>query len=177
MRSWRGRASSSPHQNWRLCHLYIHLCGLEASFLSLSTKTGHLCGFKKSLCCLQAASAPEGDSTLHRHSTKTKPAAQPVPPAYSSPQVPNLPSSGAVNPTPEQVRCKLLWFLINLYVCRRYALIDGAALYDWTNLWVEESSLCFCFLINDIWTSCCSLLNNEWGKLYLQSIWWKSKPF
>ncbi|XP_038130050.1 TOM1-like protein 2 isoform X2 [Cyprinodon tularosa] len=52
---------------------------------------------------LRAASAPEGDSTLHRHSTKTKPAAQPVPPAYSSPQVPNLPSSGAVNPTPEQI--------------------------------------------------------------------------
>uniref|UniRef100_A0A3Q2DHW0 Target of myb1 like 2 membrane trafficking protein n=1 Tax=Cyprinodon variegatus TaxID=28743 RepID=A0A3Q2DHW0_CYPVA len=57
----------------------------------------------KVLALIQAASAPEGDSTLHRHSTKTKPAAQPVPPAYSSPQVPNLPSSGAVNPTPEQI--------------------------------------------------------------------------
>ncbi|XP_047232732.1 TOM1-like protein 2 isoform X3 [Girardinichthys multiradiatus] len=48
-------------------------------------------------------SAPEGDSTLHKYSTRTKPAPHFVPPAYSTPQVPNLPASGSINPTPEQI--------------------------------------------------------------------------
>ncbi|KAM4716089.1 TOM1-like protein 2 isoform 1-T1 [Anableps anableps] len=51
----------------------------------------------------RAASAPEGDSTLHKYSTKTKPAPHHVPPAYSAPQGPNLQASGAINPSPEQI--------------------------------------------------------------------------
>lgn len=57
------------------------------------------------VCCSQAASAPEGDSTLHRYgSTTTPPASQTVPPSYTSPQVPNIHASGSINPTPEQVQ-------------------------------------------------------------------------
>ncbi|KAM4525970.1 TOM1-like protein 2 [Fundulus diaphanus] len=52
---------------------------------------------------LRAASAPEGDSTLHKCSTKAKAAPHSVPPAYSSPQAPDLHASGSINPTPEQI--------------------------------------------------------------------------
>ncbi|XP_029933488.1 TOM1-like protein 2 isoform X2 [Myripristis murdjan] len=54
------------------------------------------------------ASAPEGDSALHKYTTQPQP--QPtqhtVPPAYSTPQVPNIHASGSINPTPEQI-CRL----------------------------------------------------------------------
>ncbi|XP_029134866.1 TOM1-like protein 2 isoform X1 [Labrus bergylta] len=52
------------------------------------------------------ATAPEGDTTLHKYSTATQPAPQVVPPAYTAPQVPNILASGAINPTPEQI-CRL----------------------------------------------------------------------
>lgn len=56
------------------------------------------------VCCCQVASAPEGDSALHKFgSTTTQPTSQAVPPSYTSPQVPNILASGAINPTPEQV--------------------------------------------------------------------------
>lgn len=55
--------------------------------------------------CFQLASAPEGDSTLHKFSTTTQPTPQAVPPAYTTPQVPNIHASGSINPTPEQVHC------------------------------------------------------------------------
>ncbi|KAM4524446.1 TOM1-like protein 2 isoform 2-T2 [Odontesthes bonariensis] len=51
----------------------------------------------------QAASAPEGDSTLHKYSSTTQPKPQPIPPAYATTQVPNIHASGSINPTPEQV--------------------------------------------------------------------------
>uniref|UniRef100_A0A3B3XTT5 Target of myb1 like 2 membrane trafficking protein n=1 Tax=Poecilia mexicana TaxID=48701 RepID=A0A3B3XTT5_9TELE len=56
----------------------------------------------------RAASAPEGDSTLHKYSSsssssKAKAAPQPVPPAYSAPQAPSLQPGGAVTPSPEQI--------------------------------------------------------------------------
>ncbi|XP_032429249.1 TOM1-like protein 2 isoform X2 [Xiphophorus hellerii] len=54
----------------------------------------------------RAASAPEGDSALHKYSSsssKTKAAPQPVPPAYSAPQAPSLQPGGAVTPSPEQI--------------------------------------------------------------------------
>ncbi|XP_070846024.1 TOM1-like protein 2 isoform X1 [Chaetodon trifascialis] len=58
----------------------------------------------------RAASAPEGDSTLHKYSTTTttttQPTPQAVPPAYPTPQVPNIHASGSINPTPEQI-CRL----------------------------------------------------------------------
>ncbi|XP_068439060.1 TOM1-like protein 2 isoform X2 [Clinocottus analis] len=52
------------------------------------------------------ASAPEGDSTLHKFSTPPQPPPQAVPPAYITPQVPNIHASGSINPTPEQI-CRL----------------------------------------------------------------------
>ncbi|XP_038591242.1 TOM1-like protein 2 isoform X3 [Micropterus salmoides] len=60
----------------------------------------------------RAASAPEGDSTLHKYSTTTptatttQPTPQALPPAYTTPQVPNIHPSGSINPTPEQI-CRL----------------------------------------------------------------------
>ncbi|XP_023196378.1 TOM1-like protein 2 isoform X1 [Xiphophorus maculatus] len=51
----------------------------------------------------RAASAPEGDSALHKYSSKTKAALQPIPPAYSAPQAPSLQPGGAVTPSPEQI--------------------------------------------------------------------------
>ncbi|XP_018543288.1 TOM1-like protein 2 isoform X2 [Lates calcarifer] len=54
----------------------------------------------------RTASAPEGDSTLHKYSTTTQPTPHAVPPAYSDPQVPNIHASGSINPTPEQI-CRL----------------------------------------------------------------------
>ncbi|XP_070708551.1 TOM1-like protein 2 isoform X3 [Pempheris klunzingeri] len=54
----------------------------------------------------RSASAPEGDSTLHKYSTMTQPTPQAVPPAYTTPQVPNIHASGSINPTPEQI-CRL----------------------------------------------------------------------
>nr|XP_046232559.1 TOM1-like protein 2 isoform X2 [Scatophagus argus] len=55
----------------------------------------------------RAASAPEGDSTLHKYATTTaQPTPQAVPPAYTTPQVPNIHASGSINPTPEQI-CRL----------------------------------------------------------------------
>ncbi|XP_043959438.1 TOM1-like protein 2 isoform X2 [Gambusia affinis] len=54
----------------------------------------------------RAASAPEGDSALHKYSSsssKTKAAPQSVPPAYSAPQAPGLQPGGAVTPSPEQI--------------------------------------------------------------------------
>ncbi|CAN9508597.1 unnamed protein product [Ophioblennius macclurei] len=52
------------------------------------------------------ASAPEGDSTLHKFSATTQPAPAAVPPAYTAPQIPNMHASGSINPTPEQI-CQL----------------------------------------------------------------------
>ncbi|XP_054454888.1 TOM1-like protein 2 isoform X1 [Anoplopoma fimbria] len=52
------------------------------------------------------ASAPEGDSTLHKFSTIPQPTPQAVPPAYTTPQVPNIQATGSINPTPEQI-CRL----------------------------------------------------------------------
>ncbi|KAM7381942.1 hypothetical protein PAMA_012686 [Pampus argenteus] len=52
------------------------------------------------------ASAPEGDSTLHKYSTISQPPPQAVPPAYTAPQVPNINAPGSINPTPEQT-CRL----------------------------------------------------------------------
>uniref|UniRef100_A0A673AKI1 TOM1-like protein 2 n=1 Tax=Sphaeramia orbicularis TaxID=375764 RepID=A0A673AKI1_9TELE len=52
------------------------------------------------------ASAPEGDSTLHKYTTASQPTPHAVPPAYNTPQVPNLHASGSINPTPEQI-CRL----------------------------------------------------------------------
>lgn len=59
------------------------------------------------LClCSQTASAPEGDSTLLKYGNITsQPTSQSVPPPYTTPQVPALHASGAINPTPEQVEC------------------------------------------------------------------------
>uniref|UniRef100_A0A1A8FDI7 Target of myb1-like 2 (Chicken) n=1 Tax=Nothobranchius korthausae TaxID=1143690 RepID=A0A1A8FDI7_9TELE len=54
----------------------------------------------------RAASAPVGDSVLHKHSSMTKPTAHTVPPAYTASQVPNIHASGSINPTPEQI-CRL----------------------------------------------------------------------
>ncbi|XP_024862159.1 TOM1-like protein 2 isoform X2 [Kryptolebias marmoratus] len=54
----------------------------------------------------RAATAPVGDSTLHKYSGATKPTAHTVPPAYTTPQVPNIHASGSINPTPEQI-CRL----------------------------------------------------------------------
>ncbi|XP_023285086.1 TOM1-like protein 2 isoform X1 [Seriola lalandi dorsalis] len=53
-----------------------------------------------------SATAPEGDSTLHKYSTATQPTPHAVPPAYTDPQVPNIHASGSINPTPEQI-CRL----------------------------------------------------------------------
>ncbi|KAM7371047.1 hypothetical protein PAMP_010547 [Pampus punctatissimus] len=55
---------------------------------------------------LRSATAPEGDSTLHKYSTISQPVPQAVPPAYTAPQVPNIHASGSINPTPEQT-CRL----------------------------------------------------------------------
>uniref|UniRef100_A0A8C4EN17 Target of myb1 like 2 membrane trafficking protein n=1 Tax=Dicentrarchus labrax TaxID=13489 RepID=A0A8C4EN17_DICLA len=61
----------------------------------------------KVLALIQVASAPEGDSTLHKFATTTtQPTPQVVPPAYTTPQVPNIHASGSINPTPEQI-CRL----------------------------------------------------------------------
>ncbi|XP_028285826.1 TOM1-like protein 2 [Parambassis ranga] len=54
----------------------------------------------------RSATAPEGDSTLHKYSGTTQPTPQTVPPAYTTPQVPNIHASGTINPTPEQI-CRL----------------------------------------------------------------------
>ncbi|XP_022598422.1 TOM1-like protein 2 isoform X2 [Seriola dumerili] len=54
----------------------------------------------------RSATAPEGDSTLHKYSTATQPTPHAVPPAYTDPQVPNIHASGSINPTPEQI-CRL----------------------------------------------------------------------
>ncbi|XP_077594426.1 TOM1-like protein 2 isoform X2 [Stigmatopora nigra] len=54
----------------------------------------------------RAASAPEGDSTLHKYTAPSQPAPLAVSKPYSNPQVPNIHPSGAVNPTPEQI-CRL----------------------------------------------------------------------
>ncbi|XP_030255058.1 TOM1-like protein 2 isoform X2 [Sparus aurata] len=59
----------------------------------------------------RVASAPEGDSTLHKYATTTpqptpQPTPQAVPPAYTAPQVPNIHASGSINPTAEQI-CRL----------------------------------------------------------------------
>ncbi|XP_006800993.1 TOM1-like protein 2 isoform X3 [Neolamprologus brichardi] len=51
----------------------------------------------------RSATAPEGDSTLHKHSSTTQPTQHSVPPVYTTPQVPNIHASGAINPTPEQI--------------------------------------------------------------------------
>ncbi|XP_034049473.1 TOM1-like protein 2 isoform X3 [Thalassophryne amazonica] len=51
----------------------------------------------------RAASAPEGDTTLHKYSTTSHPAPHAVPPACNTPQVPSIHTSGSINPTPEQV--------------------------------------------------------------------------
>nr|XP_057918231.1 TOM1-like protein 2 isoform X1 [Doryrhamphus excisus] len=55
---------------------------------------------------LRTASAPEGDSALHKYTTTSQPAPHVVPPAHPTAQVPNIHSSGAINPTPEQI-CRL----------------------------------------------------------------------
>ncbi|XP_019711851.1 TOM1-like protein 2 isoform X3 [Hippocampus comes] len=60
----------------------------------------------KVLALIQTASAPEGDSTLHKYSTPPQPAPHAVPTAYTSPPVPNIQPSGSINPTPEQI-CRL----------------------------------------------------------------------
>ncbi|XP_074475080.1 TOM1-like protein 2 isoform X4 [Sebastes fasciatus] len=52
------------------------------------------------------ASAPEGDSTLHKFSAPPQPTPQVVPPAYTAPEVPNIVAAGSINPTPEQI-CRL----------------------------------------------------------------------
>ncbi|XP_037611510.1 TOM1-like protein 2 isoform X5 [Sebastes umbrosus] len=52
------------------------------------------------------ASAPEGDSTLHKFSAPPQPTPQVVPPAYIAPEVPNIVAAGSINPTPEQI-CRL----------------------------------------------------------------------
>ncbi|TKS90044.1 TOM1-like protein 2 [Collichthys lucidus] len=55
----------------------------------------------------RVASAPEGDAALQKYSTTTvQPTPQAVPPAYPTPQVPNIHPSGSINPTPEQI-CRL----------------------------------------------------------------------
>nr|XP_020471574.1 TOM1-like protein 2 isoform X2 [Monopterus albus] len=54
----------------------------------------------------RAASAPEGDSTLHKYSTTTQPTPHVAPPTYTGPQVPSIHPSGSINPTPEQI-CRL----------------------------------------------------------------------
>uniref|UniRef100_A0A674P8H5 Target of myb1 like 2 membrane trafficking protein n=1 Tax=Takifugu rubripes TaxID=31033 RepID=A0A674P8H5_TAKRU len=55
----------------------------------------------------RTASAPEGDSTLLKYGNITsQPTSQTIPPAYTTPQVPNIHASGAINPTPEQI-CRL----------------------------------------------------------------------
>uniref|UniRef100_A0AAQ5X0R3 Target of myb1 like 2 membrane trafficking protein n=1 Tax=Amphiprion ocellaris TaxID=80972 RepID=A0AAQ5X0R3_AMPOC len=60
----------------------------------------------KVLALIQSASAPEGDATLHKYSSVTQPTPHSVPPAYTTPQVPNIQASGSINPTPEQI-CRL----------------------------------------------------------------------
>ncbi|XP_063749412.1 TOM1-like protein 2 isoform X3 [Eleginops maclovinus] len=52
------------------------------------------------------ASAPEGDSTLHKFSSTPQPPPQVIPPAYTAPQVPDIHAAGSINPTPEQI-CRL----------------------------------------------------------------------
>uniref|UniRef100_A0A3B5AFD3 Target of myb1 like 2 membrane trafficking protein n=2 Tax=Stegastes partitus TaxID=144197 RepID=A0A3B5AFD3_9TELE len=54
----------------------------------------------------RSASAPEGEAILHKYSATTQPAPHAVPPAYTTPQVPNIHASGSINPTPEQI-CRL----------------------------------------------------------------------
>uniref|UniRef100_A0A665WRU8 TOM1-like protein 2 n=1 Tax=Echeneis naucrates TaxID=173247 RepID=A0A665WRU8_ECHNA len=54
----------------------------------------------------RSATAPEGDSTLHKYSTTPQPTPHAVPPAYTDAQVPNIHASGSINPTPEQI-CRL----------------------------------------------------------------------
>ncbi|XP_049614333.1 TOM1-like protein 2 isoform X2 [Syngnathus scovelli] len=64
------------------------------------------CSSRHYLFCTQTASAPEGDSTLHKYSSPPQPAPHVVPAAYTTPQVPNVQPSGAINPTSEQI-CRL----------------------------------------------------------------------
>ncbi|XP_069547443.1 TOM1-like protein 2 isoform X1 [Brachyistius frenatus] len=54
----------------------------------------------------RAATAPEGDSTLHKLSSTTQPSPHSAPTAFADPQVPNILASGSINPTPEQI-CQL----------------------------------------------------------------------
>ncbi|XP_028332247.1 TOM1-like protein 2 isoform X2 [Gouania willdenowi] len=54
----------------------------------------------------RAASAPEGDSTLHKYSPNAQPPTHSVPTAYTAPQAPNLQAPGSINPTTEQI-CRL----------------------------------------------------------------------
>ncbi|XP_077405931.1 TOM1-like protein 2 isoform X2 [Vanacampus margaritifer] len=55
----------------------------------------------------RTASAPDGDSTLHKYSAPSQPAPPVVPTAYTTtPQVPTIQTTGAINPTPEQI-CRL----------------------------------------------------------------------
>ncbi|XP_061611458.1 TOM1-like protein 2 isoform X2 [Phyllopteryx taeniolatus] len=54
----------------------------------------------------RTASAPEGDSTLHKYTTPSQPAPHAVPTAFTTPQVANIQPTGAINPTPEQI-CRL----------------------------------------------------------------------
>lgn len=49
------------------------------------------------------ASAPDGESAPPKYNITTQPAPAAVPPAYTTPEVPNIQASGAVNPTSEQV--------------------------------------------------------------------------
>ncbi|XP_061611459.1 TOM1-like protein 2 isoform X3 [Phyllopteryx taeniolatus] len=60
----------------------------------------------KVLALIQTASAPEGDSTLHKYTTPSQPAPHAVPTAFTTPQVANIQPTGAINPTPEQI-CRL----------------------------------------------------------------------
>ncbi|XP_061666673.1 TOM1-like protein 2 isoform X2 [Syngnathoides biaculeatus] len=54
----------------------------------------------------RTASAPEGDSTLHKYTNPSQPAPHVLPAAFTTPQVPNIQPTGAINPTPEQI-CRL----------------------------------------------------------------------
>uniref|UniRef100_A0A672GQK0 Target of myb1 like 2 membrane trafficking protein n=1 Tax=Salarias fasciatus TaxID=181472 RepID=A0A672GQK0_SALFA len=60
----------------------------------------------KVLALIQVASAPDGDSALHKYSATTQPAPAAVPPAYTAPQGPSIHTSGPINPTSEQI-CRL----------------------------------------------------------------------
>ncbi|KAM9424587.1 TOM1-like protein 2 isoform 2-T2 [Pholidichthys leucotaenia] len=53
-----------------------------------------------------SATAPEGDSALHKYSGSSQAAPHPVQPAYTATQAPTIHASGSINPTPEQI-CRL----------------------------------------------------------------------